>query len=110
MRRVVLCARRGPRGGVGAGRLRSSRVRLVYSIAAFPVTLDLGLGDNFWLTAGTTLGTNPSLGSVPLQYSRFFSTHGRGLQYLGVDLSFAHLVLLSEITYPSTEWQSPPNN
>jgi len=78
-----------------------------YSIAAIPVTLDLGIGDNFWLMAGTTLGPNPSISGnalvIPMQYSGFLNTFGLGLNWLNFSVSIAKLSLFTELTYTLTQ-------
>lgn len=73
-----------------------------YAIAAIPVTLDLGLGDNFWLMAGTTLGKNPSFKNIPLEYKGLLNTFGLGFNVINTDIKLAHLQLFGELTFTNT--------
>lgn len=81
-----------------------------FSEAAFPITLDLGLGDGFWIMAGTTLGPSPTLYTIPLSYRGFFNTFGLGLRLLNLNVKIAHLVLLTELTYTSITSANGANN
>lgn len=94
-------------GGLWLGLEAKVEYDSAYKIAAFPTTIDLGLGQNFWLMAGTTLGPNPNLGGVPLTYSGLFNTYGLGVQFINLNLKFAHLVAFSELTYTATKQQNP---